>query len=160
MKIFNFFSSVGSLVGVLVLTAGIVFGVTLVKQEQDIRNKAAEIKEHKINVCHKTGSDSNSWVQIEISENAVESHLAHGDIQGNCPSSDQGKGNDDKDKDKGNSGQGGSPAPVNLANNVTVNNQSVAASEVRVETKYVYVTSQFNFVIPFCIYPLKSYIKI
>ena len=151
MKIFNFFSSVGSLVGVLVLTAGIVFGVTLVKQEQDIRNKAAEVKEHKVEVCHKTGSESNSWVQIEVSENALESHLSHGDIQGNCPSTG---GQDDKDKgkndDKGNSGQGGNSAsPVSLANNVTVNNQTVAASEVRVETKYVYVTSQFDFYITF-----------
>jgi len=158
MRTSNFFRSFAGFGTVAVLTLGVVFGVTLVKQEQDIRNQAAELKEHKVNVCHKTGSESNSWEQIEISENALESHLSHGDIQGNCPTSsddkDKAKGeNKDKDKGKGDdnkdNGRGGPSGGVSLANNVTVNNTSLAASEVKVETKYVYVTTAFDFKIAF-----------
>jgi len=130
---------------VAVLTLGLAAGVALVKQNQDIRNKAAELKEHKIAICHKTGSESNEWVQIEVSENAKEPHMAHGDIEGNCPERDKGG---KKDNAKDNSGGGGTGG-VSLASNVTVNNQTVAASETQVETKYVYVTTRFDFWVAF-----------
>src|SRR3989344_6812053 len=130
-------ASFANLLGVLTLVVGVFGGVYLVKSEQDIRNRAQEVKEHKVVVCHKTGSDSNPWVQIEVSENSLNPHLEHGDIQGNCPSQkkdDEGK--DDKKDDKG-GGQGG----VNLGTNVTVVNQVVAeAPEPLPEVRYVYIT--------------------
>lgn len=50
----------------------------------------------KVRVCHVTGSESNPTVEIVISENAVASHLEHGDMVWNeetgC-TSDGGGGN-------------------------------------------------------------------
>ncbi|MDQ3930350.1 MAG: S-layer homology domain-containing protein [Chloroflexota bacterium] len=34
----------------------------------------------RVAICHRTGSERNPWVQIEISENALPAHQAHGDI--------------------------------------------------------------------------------
>ena len=152
MKASRLFSSLAGVFTAAVLTVGVVAGVALVKQNQDIRNKAAELKEHKIALCHKTGSDSNSWVQIDVSVNAKEAHLAHGDIEGNCPEKDKdkdkGKDDDNKGNDENNN-TGGGTGGVSLASSVTVNNQTVEASEVQVETKYIYVTTRFDFWITF-----------
>lgn len=139
-------SSVGRLVSVFVLSLGVVFGVTLVKQDQDLRRSADEIKEHKQNICHKTGSESNTWVQIEVSKNALESHLEHGDIQGSCPEEskdkDNGNGNDsENEENRGGSSDSGSVT----INNVTVNNSEIAPATV----EYIYVTTGFEFYIKF-----------
>ena len=140
-------ASFANIIGVITLILGVFGGVYLVQKEQDITNKASEIKEHKVVVCHRTGSDSNPWVQIEVSENALNPHLEHGDIQGNCPSQkkdDEGK--DDKKDDKGGGGQGG----VNLGTNVTVVNQVVAeAPEPLPEVRYVYITTRLDFWVKF-----------
>lgn len=153
MRISKIFSSLAGMFTVGVLTIGLAAGVVLVRQNQDIRNKASELKEHKVALCHKTGSDSNFWVQIEVSGNAKDPHLSHGDIEGNCPEKDKdkdnGKKDDNKDNSGGNNSGGGGTGGVNLASNVTVNNQTVAASEVQVETKYVYVTTRFDFWVTF-----------
>jgi hypothetical protein len=143
MKVNSLFSSLAGISTVAVLTIGLAAGVALVKQNQDIRNKAAELKEHKVAICHKTGSESNPWVQIEVSENAKEAHLANGDIEGNCPEKADAGGK------KNDSSVSGGTGGVNLATNVTVNNQTVTASEVQVETKYVYVTTRFDFWVTF-----------
>jgi len=132
-----------SVLGVILLIIGVFAGVVLVQSEQDVRNKASELREHKVVICHKTGSDTNSWNQIEISENAVDSHLAHGDIRGNCPS---GEGNSNKDKSdesgnkNGNNNSGGS-----IGGNVTINNETNnTITETKIETKYVYVNSRVD----------------
>lgn len=146
-------SSISRMISVAILTMGVFMGVFLVGQRQDIRRRAAELKEHKVTICHKTGSEENPWVQIEVSKKALDTHLAHGDIQGNCPS-----GGDDEDGDKDDKkGDDGDQAPqvavggITLANNVTVNNETINPAEVEtiVETKYVYVTTRFDFWIKF-----------
>ena len=121
--------------GVFLLIAGVAAGVYLVQSEQDVRNKAKELKDHKVTICHKTGSDSNPWVQIEVSKNAWKAHESHGDIQGNCPSSE-------KDKDKGGDGGRGG---VNVSNVTVNNNTSYVLPEPSPIIKYVYITTRFDF---------------
>jgi hypothetical protein len=132
--------SVSSFTGIITLSllvSGIFFGVILVREEQDIRNQAKELKEHKVVVCHKAGADK--WVQIEISERALQAHLDHGDIRGNCP----------EDKKSGSVGVGGQQGstlvPVSLATNVTVNNSTYLPVDPTPQIRYVYVTTRFDF---------------
>ena len=41
--------------------------------------------EKKVTICHRTGSETNPRTTIQVSENALDSHLAHGDTLGPCP---------------------------------------------------------------------------
>jgi ABC-type sugar transport system substrate-binding protein len=39
----------------------------------------------KVTICHHTGSQTNPFVNIAVSRNALPAHLAHGDTLGLCP---------------------------------------------------------------------------
>jgi hypothetical protein len=43
----------------------------------------------KVTICHKTGSETNPWVKVTVSQNALKAHLAHGDfvvdVNNPCP---------------------------------------------------------------------------
>lgn len=48
---------------------------------------------NKVEICHRTGSQTNPNESITVSENAVPAHLAHGDTRGACsPSNDNPQG--------------------------------------------------------------------
>ena len=47
---------------------------------------AAQYPPSKVTICHHTHSQSNPFVTITVSENAVPAHLGHGDTIGACPS--------------------------------------------------------------------------
>lgn len=48
-----------------------------------------EASNNRVTICHQTGSESNPWVEITISDNALSAHLAHEDLfpvpAGGCP---------------------------------------------------------------------------
>lgn len=74
-----------SLIGVLILTLGILVGVILVRQTQSFKNKAKENLEKNYTVCHKTGDPNSPWVEIESNAEDLPNYLNSGDIFGECP---------------------------------------------------------------------------
>lgn len=41
--------------------------------------------EDNVTICHHTSSAQNTWVTITINQNALQTHLGHGDTLGHCP---------------------------------------------------------------------------
>ena len=81
----EFFSSKSNLLGVLILMIGLLAGLMLVAQNQEIRNRAGLTKSQNIIVCHRTGNPESPWVEMEIPEADLQVHIDHGDILGECP---------------------------------------------------------------------------
>ncbi|MBD0347982.1 MAG: hypothetical protein ICV59_02405 [Thermoleophilia bacterium] len=55
----------------------------------------------KVTICHRTGSDSNPYVEITISRNALDAHLKHGDLmQTPCPAGSKQGAAKTKEKSK------------------------------------------------------------
>lgn len=78
---------------------GLVAGLVLIGQTQDIRQRAKE--NEKVKICHHTGSDTNPYVPIEVDEHAVRAHLDQGDTLGDCPAVGGEVGDEDGNDDSG-----------------------------------------------------------
>jgi hypothetical protein len=48
--------------------------------------KSTTQSEHKVVICHHTGSRKHLFHPISVDENSVAAHIRHGDTRGNCPS--------------------------------------------------------------------------
>ena len=72
------------LVGILVLMVGVLVGVLLVQQSQEYREKASEVEERMVLICHKTDSLREPWVEMEVAESELKDYLDAGDIIGEC----------------------------------------------------------------------------
>jgi hypothetical protein len=72
------------LVGILVLMVGVFVGLLLVQQSQEYREKANEVEERMVLICHKTGLSERGWVEMEVAESELKDYLDAGDIVGEC----------------------------------------------------------------------------
>jgi len=74
--------------------AAAVTGAAIASSDADAKNKGKSAKKGKkgksskggkVEICHGSGSASNPYVTIEVSQKAVKAHLRHGDSLGACP---------------------------------------------------------------------------
>lgn len=69
----------------LLLMFGILAAVLLVKNSQEIGNKAQTVQVNTVTICHNTDRAKNLWQEIEVNESALKSYIDSGDILGKCP---------------------------------------------------------------------------
>jgi hypothetical protein len=75
----------------LSLTAlSVVLGLLLTGSVALLKSPSfATAEENRVTICHRTGSESNLYVEITIDDSALPAHLEHGDLypvpQGGCP---------------------------------------------------------------------------
>ncbi len=73
--------------GILVVTVLSSFSFPV--QAAGKKKKVSSPTQHKVTICHRTGSKENPYRRITISSNALDSHRRHGDIipapPGGCP---------------------------------------------------------------------------
>jgi hypothetical protein len=73
------------LIGIVILVFGVVFGIILLGQNQDYRNKAKEILNQSYSICHRVGVTDNRWEDITVKTEELSTRLNQGDIFGKCP---------------------------------------------------------------------------
>lgn len=71
------------LFGVLVLASGILMGVLLVRQDQNFRNKAKEVDQSEVTICHR--NSGGFWEEIKVTYDQLKEYIDSGDILGKCP---------------------------------------------------------------------------
>ena len=71
-------------VGILVLMIGVLVGLILVQQSQEYREKASEVENRTVIICHKTGLSGRPWVEMNVAESELKDYLDAGDIIGGC----------------------------------------------------------------------------
>jgi hypothetical protein len=54
--------------------------------DADTDEDSADAAEHKVVICHHTGSRKHPFHPISVDENSATAHIRHGDTRGNCPS--------------------------------------------------------------------------
>ncbi len=74
-----------SLLGILILVAGVIVGIILVNQTQSFKNSAKQNLEKEYTVCHKTGDSNMPWKEIDATADELPEYLNSGDIFGTCP---------------------------------------------------------------------------
>jgi hypothetical protein len=72
------------------LTAlSVVLGLLLTGSVTLLNSQSTSAEGNRITICHRTGSESNPYVEITIDDSALPAHLEHGDLypvpQGGCP---------------------------------------------------------------------------
>lgn len=82
----------------LILVAAFTLGNTYSKNRQSAYACGGKCEDgDKVNICHRTESESNPWEAIQIDEDALDTHLGHGDFLYDGPLKENGKPNN-KDK--------------------------------------------------------------
>ena len=77
-------AAVAGAVGVLASLGAVGYAAGLVGVSES-SPVAAQYPPSKVTICHHTHSQTNPFVTITVSENAVPAHLGHGDTIGACP---------------------------------------------------------------------------